>query len=75
MDRLTVTEFKVLDLVCRLGMTSRQAGAELGISDQTVKNHRGNINRKLNSQSTQFACYLFGRMVGRSANTIRASDV
>lgn len=44
--KLTDRQKQVLDFIAR-GLLNKQIGAELGISEQTVKNHITNLLRKL----------------------------
>ena len=46
LDRLTPREFQVMELVTT-GMLNKQVGAELGLSEKTVKTHRAHVMRKL----------------------------
>jgi FixJ family two-component response regulator len=56
---LSVREQQVMRLVIK-GMLNKQVGAELGISEITVKAHRGRVMRKMQAQS-------FADLVMRSA--------
>ena len=47
---LTPRERQVMALVVD-GLLNKQVGAELGISETTVKAHRGNVMRKMNADS------------------------
>lgn len=47
---LSHREREVMDLVVR-GSLNKQVGAELGISETTVKAHRGRVMRKMNADS------------------------
>lgn len=47
---LSTREREVMDLVCA-GLMNKQVGGELGISEITVKAHRGQVMRKMNAQS------------------------
>jgi FixJ family two-component response regulator len=47
---LTTREHEVMALVCR-GLLNKQVGAELGISEVTVKAHRGQMMRKMKADS------------------------
>jgi FixJ family two-component response regulator len=49
-DRLTSREREVLALVVA-GLPNKQVGCELGISEITVKAHRGSVMRKMNADS------------------------
>lgn len=46
LDSLTSREFEVMQLVIT-GMLNKQIGGELGITDATVKGHRGQVMQKL----------------------------
>ena len=45
-DSLTPREFEVMQLIAT-GLLNKQVGAELGISEKTVKVHRGRVMQKL----------------------------
>ena len=47
---LSVRERQVMALVVS-GLLNKQVGGELGISEITVKAHRGNVMRKMNAHS------------------------
>jgi RNA polymerase sigma factor (sigma-70 family) len=47
---LSAREREVMDLVCA-GLMNKQVGGELGISEITVKAHRGQVMRKMNAHS------------------------
>jgi FixJ family two-component response regulator len=47
---LSAREREVMDLVCT-GLMNKQVGGELGISEITVKAHRGQVMRKMNAHS------------------------
>jgi len=49
-DKLTAREREVAPLIVR-GMLNKQAAAELGISEITVKVHRRNVMRKMKARS------------------------
>jgi FixJ family two-component response regulator len=49
-DTLTPRERQVLNFVAA-GLTNKQAAAKLGLSEITVKIHRGNLMRKMEAQS------------------------
>ena len=46
LDRLTPRQFEVMQLVAT-GMLNKQVGHELGLTEKTVKVHRGNVMKKL----------------------------
>ena len=46
LDRLTPREFEVVQLLIT-GMLNKQVGAELGMTEKTVKCHRGSLMHKL----------------------------
>jgi FixJ family two-component response regulator len=50
LGKLTARERDVLELV-RVGRLNKEIAAELGIAEQTVKQHRGRITRKLGVRS------------------------
>jgi FixJ family two-component response regulator len=50
LGKLTARERDVLELV-RAGRLNKEIAAELGIGEQTVKQHRGRITRKLGARS------------------------
>jgi FixJ family two-component response regulator len=49
-ESLTPREREVMALVCR-GLLNKQVGGELGISEITVKAHRGQLMRKMQAES------------------------
>jgi FixJ family two-component response regulator len=49
-ESLTSREKEVMALVVS-GLLNKQVGAELGISETTVKAHRGNVMRKMKADS------------------------
>ena len=49
---LTQREREVMTLVVS-GLPNKQVGGELGISEITVKAHRGNVMRKMKANSLQ----------------------
>ena len=49
-DALTPREFEVLQFVIA-GLLNKQIGAELGLSEKTIKVHRGNMTEKLGIKS------------------------
>jgi DNA-binding NarL/FixJ family response regulator len=55
--RLTERQIQVLSLVAR-GLTNRQVGEALGISDRTVRNHMRAVLRKLRSRDRTQAVVL-----------------
>ena len=50
MPSLTPREREVMALVCS-GLLNKQVGGELGISEITVKAHRGQLMRKMQADS------------------------
>jgi FixJ family two-component response regulator len=60
--RLTARERQVMDLVAR-GLLTKQIAFELGISDETVKVHRGHAMRKLEVDSVTSLVRLLDRSV------------
>jgi FixJ family two-component response regulator len=60
--RLTARERQVMDLVAR-GLLNKQIAFELGISDETVKVHRGHAMRKLEVDSVTSLVRLLDRSV------------
>jgi FixJ family two-component response regulator len=60
--RLTARERQVMDLVAR-GLLTKQIAFELGISDETVKVHRGHAMRKLEVDSVASLVRLLDRSV------------
>jgi RNA polymerase sigma factor (sigma-70 family) len=59
--RLTEREREVIDLVAR-GLLNKQIAYELGISDETVKVHRGRAMRKLEVDSVASLVHLLDRI-------------
>ena len=49
-ERLTVRERQVFSLVS-VGLLNKQVAAELGISEKTIKQHRGRVMRKMKADS------------------------
>jgi FixJ family two-component response regulator len=49
-DALSIREQQVMSLICA-GMMNKQAAAEIGISEITVKVHRHNVMKKLGAKS------------------------
>jgi len=72
--RLTKRQMAVLELTCMRGMTALQAGEALGLSPQTIKNHRSAINRKLDCHTSHYACFAFGRLRERHAMRPRPAE-
>ena len=64
-ESLTVREREIMALVTR-GLLNKQVGAELGLSEVTVKVHRGNVMRKM--QAASLADLV--RMSDRLANSL-----
>lgn len=60
--RLTARERQVAELVAQ-GRLNKQIAYELGISEETVKVHRGRVNRKLEVDSVAALVRLFDRQI------------
>lgn len=54
---LTVQQMRVLELLTR-GLTNREIGAELGISEHTVKTHLTHVTRKLSARDRAHAAVI-----------------
>ena len=65
---LTPRERDVMALVVS-GLLNKQVGAELGISEITVKAHRGQVMRKMKADSLAALVMMAARLGGRSAAT------
>jgi FixJ family two-component response regulator len=65
-ERLTPREREVLDLVVA-GKMNKQIAAELGTAEQTVKQHRGRVMRKLEVESVADLVRLVERAAGQPA--------
>ena len=65
---LTPRERQVMALVVS-GLLNKQVGGELGISEITVKAHRGQVMRKMNAESLPGLVTMAARLDGRSAPT------
>ena len=65
---LTARERQVMALVVS-GLLNKQVGGELGISEITVKAHRGQVMRKMNAESLPGLVTMAARLDGRSAPT------
>jgi FixJ family two-component response regulator len=63
---LTPREREVMALVCR-GLLNKQVGGELGISEITVKAHRGQLMRKMEADSLPALVKMAGRLGVSSA--------
>jgi DNA-binding NarL/FixJ family response regulator len=61
-EPLTTRECEVLERLAR-GMTDVQVGAELGVSEVTVRRHAGTAARKLRSARREDAVAAFRRLV------------
>lgn len=55
-EKLTTREFEVLELISR-GMSNKEIGAKLFVTDQTIKFHVKTIFRKLGAKSRSEAVY------------------
>lgn len=63
--RLTKREREVCELVAQ-GLLNKQIAYELGMSEKTVKVHRGRVTRKLNVDSVAALVRLMGNRISRS---------
>jgi FixJ family two-component response regulator len=71
-DRLTPREREVLGLVVA-GKMNKQIAAQLGTAEQTVKQHRGRVMRKLEVDSVAELIRVVERASGHVASTTRDS--
>jgi len=60
-DSLSRREREVMALVAR-GLLNKQVGFELGISEITVKAHRGQVMRKMNARTIVELVHMHGRL-------------
>ena len=67
---LTARERQILDALCA-GLTARQVGEKLGISNRAVSNRRTLIYQKLGVRSLAEACRAI-QIVGRDPRAARA---
>jgi FixJ family two-component response regulator len=63
---LSLRERQVMSLVVS-GLLNKQVGGELGISEITVKAHRGQVMRKMKADSLPDLVVMAARLEGRSA--------
>ena len=63
--RLTKREREVCELVAQ-GLLNKQIAYELGMSEKTVKVHRGRVTRKLNVDSVAALVRLMGNRISRT---------
>jgi FixJ family two-component response regulator len=64
LSRLTKRERQVCDLVAQ-GLLNKQIASELGMSEKTVKVHRGRVTRKLNVDSVAALVRLMSNRLSR----------
>lgn len=64
LSRLTKREREVCDLVAQ-GLLNKQIASELGMSEKTVKVHRGRVTRKLNVDSVAALVRLMSNRLSR----------
>jgi FixJ family two-component response regulator len=64
LSRLTKREREVCDLVAQ-GLLNKQIAYELGMSEKTVKVHRGRVTRKLNVDSVAALVRLMSNRLSR----------
>jgi FixJ family two-component response regulator len=60
LDLLTPREFEVMQLVVT-GMLNKQVGGELGVTEKTIKVHRGRVMQKLGVASVAELLYVVQR--------------
>ena len=65
---LTPREREVMALVCS-GLLNKQVGGELGISEITVKAHRGQMMRKMQAESLPELVTMAARLGLRAAGS------
>ena len=61
MDRLTPRQIEIVALCCDGDLTGEEIAYRLGVSSQTVKNHKSNIIQRLQVRSFHAVCCLYGR--------------
>jgi FixJ family two-component response regulator len=67
-ETLTPRECHVMALVAA-GLLNKQVAAELGIAEKTIKQHRGNIMRKMNAESLADLVMMAARLGVRPTGT------
>jgi FixJ family two-component response regulator len=72
-ERLTPREHEVLDLVVA-GKMNKQIAAELGTAEQTVKQHRGRVMRKLEVDSVAELVRLVERASGQATAPVASGQ-
>ena len=66
-SKLSTRELEIVGLVAR-GMSNKAIGDELGLSDNTVRNHLGNILEKLGLENrVQVATFALKQGIGRKS--------
>ena len=79
MDRLTPRQRELVALCCDGDLTSEEIAYKLGISPQTVKNHKSVIIQRLQVRSFHAVCCAFGRgnpyPTDIPSRTMRARDI
>ena len=61
MDRLTPRQVEIVALCCDGDLTGKEIAYRLGVSPDTVKNHKTAIIQRLQARSFHAVCCLYGR--------------